>query len=182
MIWVSDKEGKIVHASEEWERITGQPVVEGLGDGWHAMLHHEDLPIILPIFRAATRAKSPFTVQYRLRSVVEGFLWVVVGAVPSLGPPDDEFLGFLGSITKIEAGAISRKAGGRLGAFNPPEPHDDTLPHRPLDLIADYLLLAHALVLEAQVGQTVLPPLRRAMLRVAVELAEGEKQLKRPRH
>ncbi len=139
-------------------------------------------PSFFLFFGRPREPKAPFTMQYRLRSLVEEFVWVVVGAVPSLGPPDDEFLGFLGSITKIEAGAALHKAGGRLGTFNPPEPHDDTLPHRPLDLIADYLLLAHALIMEAQVGKTVLSPLRQAMLRVAMELVEREKQLKRPRH
>lgn len=182
MIWTSDMHGGIVHGCEEWAKITGQPVPDALGDGWQAMVHPDDLPRILPVFKMATRSKSPFVMQYRLQALRGGFVWVVSGAVPSLGAPNEEFLGFLGSLTEIEAGAEPSEAGGWIGVLKPPSPHEDVSTSRALDLIADHLLRAHSLTAVCEECGPVLQPLRQVMLSVAVELARRSGAMVKTRH
>lgn len=171
MIWATNKEGRITYVSEKWTEITGQSYERALGDGWKDVIHPGDIEAIFTIFTAALRAKSPFALQYRLRIAGGSYVWVTGGAVPSFGPPDEDFLGYLGSITKIANGRAEIAAGGRLGSFYMPPENEQTAAYGLLDQVADHLLMAHSLVL-ADGGRSILPPLREAMMCAAIELTK----------
>ncbi|WP_419828510.1 hypothetical protein [Methylobacterium sp.] len=88
----------------------------------------------------------------------------MIGAVPSYGPPDHTFLGYLGSLTEIAVSGLERlTAYGTLNRFVPPPMGPTTPPGSTLELVADHLLMAHGLI-EQDHAKEMLPVLRQALM------------------
>lgn len=98
-------------------------------------------------------------------------MWVASGAIASHGPPGAAFLGFLGSVTKIAVETTQGVASHMIGHFIPPPPDLHTLAHDPLDLLADHLLIAHALAMEDG-GKAAIPSIEKALVAVGFEIAK----------
>ena len=78
MIFVTDARSALAYVGPEWADLTGQPLSE-----------------------AVVREHAEFHRHYRVRTPDGGHVWVAAGAVPSFGPPERTFLGYLGSVTRI---------------------------------------------------------------------------------
>ena len=96
MIFVTDPSGKATYIGPVWKALTGQSTAEAVNLGWVSVIHPDDLTIVRNVVLDAIRSQSEFSVRYRLARQSGGFTWVTAGAVPSYGPPDRTFLGFLG--------------------------------------------------------------------------------------
>lgn len=180
MIWVTDKTGGVIYVSPEWTQITGQEAADALGEGWLDAVHPGDRDDMRILFKAALQAQKTFGITYRLRLVDGTYIWVASGAVASHGPPAATFLGFLGSVTKLEVELSRGAASHMIGRFVPPPPHPQTLAHGPLDLLADHLIIAHALATEDG-GKTAIPFIDSALAAVGMELARAPKGRDMPR-
>lgn len=174
MIFVTNAEGRATFIGSEWTEYTGQSLEEAVGFGWVKVVHPDDREIASTIVADAIQAQCAFSVRYRMMAPDGRAMWVAAGAVPSFGPPDHTFLGFLGSVTPIaDAFTADMHAYGSLGSVVPPPSHPATRPGSALELIADHLLVAHALVAHAEVER--LRPLIEGVLHtVGVELARAE--------
>lgn len=174
MIFVTNSQGRATFVSPEWTEHTGQSLEDAIGFGWAKVVHPEDREITSKLVADAIQAQSPFTVRYRLMARDGGCMWVTAGAIPSFGPPDQTFLGFLGSITRIaEAETTELRAYGSLGQFDPPPRLHVPPPGSALELAADLLLMAHTLITSAGVA-SMRPPIEEALHAVGVELARVE--------
>lgn len=172
MIFAIDPAGRLSHVSQEWTRLTGQPVTAALDDGWRACLHPHDRGIVRDILNQAVAGVSEFSVEFRLCSAEGDTRWIGAGGVPSFGPPGRTFLGYLGSMTELAPDAFDgREARGRMGRFVPPPPHPTTVTSDHLETIADHLLIANALI-EEDGAQAALPGLREALYEVGRALAK----------
>ena len=174
MIFVTNAQGRATFIGSEWTEYTGQSLEDAVGFGWAKVVHPDDREITSRIVADAIQAQCAFSVRYRMMALDGRAMWVVAGAVPSFGPPDHTFLGFLGSITQVaHALTADLRAYGSLGDFVPPPPHPATRPGSALELIADHMLMAHALIAHAEVER--LRPLVEGVLHeVGVELARAE--------
>lgn len=170
MIFVTDPLGRCVHISRDWPKLTGQEVADALGFGFFDCIHPDDREIIRAARTEATRTASEYSLRYRLMRPDNTYRWVGAGGVPSFGS-DGVFIGYLGSITELAEGATDTiTAYANVERFAPPKPHPATMPSCNLDLIADYLILAHSLIEKA--GATdALPDLRAALFKIGRALA-----------
>lgn len=57
-IFVADPSGPCRYVNPAWERISGIPAVEGLGEGWQRRLHPDDLPRALAFWRGEDPAQA----------------------------------------------------------------------------------------------------------------------------
>lgn len=175
MIFVADATGLCVHIGGEWTALTGQPIAEGLGHGWVSRVHPEDRGVVLDIVKAAARTASEFSVRYRILQPDGKPCWVAAGCVPSIGFPEGQFIGYLGSLVKLaEDSTAGLTAYGRVGRFTPPPVHSLTAPQDNLDRIADHLIMAHSL-LESDGAKAALPGLRMALFEVGRALAARDR-------
>jgi PAS domain S-box-containing protein len=150
MIWSTDHTGALTYISPEWTDLTGQPVQQARGDGWLELVHHDDRDYCRSFLQDAVAARVEFTARYRVSRADGGYVWLVAGAVPSFGPPEETFLGYFGSLTEIAPSASDTvSAYGTLGAFRPPMTVRSEPVRAPVDLIADHVLMAHILAAEA---------------------------------
>ena len=174
MIFATDRQGKATYISPLWEELTGQNQQQAMDFGWKSVLHLEDQDTVVNIVMKAVEEQCEFSVRYRLMCKDGRCIWVVAGAIPSIGPPDHTFLGFLGSITQIaENSDVNLKAYGSIGRFNPPPPHQDTLPRTILELVADHLIITHALVAELG-NKRLLVSIQDALRITGMELGQAE--------
>ena len=171
MIWTTDADGVVTYMSPGWYEFTGQVEPEALNKGWAAALHPDHRSQAIEAFAAVRAQQVEFSMVYQLRRRTGDYAWVEVGAVPSFGPPGKTFIGYLGSVSQIE-----KADGFRLdvGRFVPPPVHPATAPQTPLDMIADHLLMAHALV-DEDGAKAALPGIRMAMLEVGRAMANRTK-------
>ncbi|MDP4005874.1 PAS domain-containing protein [Methylobacterium sp. NEAU K] len=172
MIFMTDASGALTYVSPEWRGLTGQDRLEAVGKGWFERLHAEDGAVLRAVIKEAAQAQAEFMVRLRLSREGGAPIWAAAGAVPSYGPPDHTFLGFLGSITEIAPDAAETpQAQGSVGRFVPPPPRSSTTPASTLDLVADHLLIAHSLI-ELDGGKAALAPLREALFRIGQAIAQ----------
>jgi diguanylate cyclase (GGDEF)-like protein/PAS domain S-box-containing protein len=73
--WTADPHGNIISASSRWHELTGIPVEEGLGRGWIAALHPDDLPPTQQNWLCSVTSGKPFDTEYRLRLPDGNYRW-----------------------------------------------------------------------------------------------------------
>lgn len=146
MICVKDAAMNVVHLSPEWCDFTGLDLAASMGLGWLAAVHAEDRAVARDTLRDAARACRGYSMDYRLVHRSGARIWVSDAALASFVPGERSFLGVLGSITEIPADERPAAARGLVGEFRPLPPMPSTVTAVPRDLMADYLLLARALV------------------------------------
>ncbi|WP_267359339.1 MULTISPECIES: PAS domain-containing protein [unclassified Methylobacterium] len=173
MIFVTKADGGVTYVSPEWSAFTGQAATEAVEHGWFACIHPEDYETAATFLRSARDQQSEYSLRARLRRVDGTYAWVMIGAVPSYGPPDRTFLGYLGSLTEISPSSTEPlTAYGTLSRFVPPPMSPTTPPGSTLERVADYLLMAHGLI-EQDGAKEMLPVLRDALMTVGRSLARN---------
>ena len=180
MIFAIDPVGSLSHISQEWTKLTGQTVAAALDQGWLSCVHDQDRPVVKDVLTRAAERTSEFSVRFRLCSTDGSRRWIGAGGVPSFGPPDRTFLGYLGSMTELVPDpAIVLQTHGQIGRFVPPPAHPATTTNDHLESIADHLLIANAMI-EDDGAKAALPGLRQALHEVGRALArkvEAERTL-----
>ncbi|SFT28257.1 PAS domain-containing protein [Methylobacterium sp. yr668] len=173
MIFVTKADGGVSYVSPEWTAFTGQAAAKAVGHGWFACMHPEDREAAVTFLRSARDQQSEYSLRTRLRRANGSYAWVMIGAVPSYGPPDRTFLGYLGSVTEIAvSGSEPLSAYGTLSRFVPPPMSPTTPPGSALEAVADYLLIAHGLI-EQDHAKEMLPVLRQALMVAGMLLARN---------
>ena len=180
MIFTTNAAGHLSHVSREWITLTGQDATNAVDNGWLACIHEQDREIVQSVFTKAAMTASEFSVRFRMCFVDGTIRWVGAGGVPSFGPPDYTFLGYLGSMTELAPNASDvMHAYGSIGRFLPPPTHPATTTLDHLDAIADHLIIAHSLI-EEDGAKSALPALRQALFEVGVALARKSEQPSKP--
>jgi PAS domain S-box-containing protein len=86
VMWTRSAQGLMVGAQPGWEALTGQTQPQYQGDGWVEVLHPEDAPHALAVWRQAVALQRSFVTEHRLRCGVQGpWRTYTVRAVPLLG-------------------------------------------------------------------------------------------------
>lgn len=173
MIFVTGADGGVNYVSPEWCAFTGRDGASATEHGWLDVVHPEDREIATNFLRSAHAQQSEYTFRHRLRRADGSYAWVVGGAIPSFGPPERTFLGYLGSLTEFSpSGSEPLTAYGSLARYVPPPPHLGTRPSSTLELVADHLLMAHGLI-EQDHAKEMLPVIRQALMQIGMILAKN---------
>ncbi len=109
MIWLADPAGSRTWFNRAWTEFTGRPPAQEAGDGWRAGVHPDDLDNLLATVDEATRARRPFSHEYRLLHHTGGYRLIVEQAAPRFGD-DGEFLGHTGSCWDVTARRAAEQA------------------------------------------------------------------------
>ena len=171
MIFVTSATGGVSYVSPEWCTFTGQAASDAVEHGWFERVHPDDRETAVTFLRSARDQQSEYSLRLRLSRADGSYAWVLIGAIPSYGPPDRTFLGYLGSLTEITpSGSEPLTAYGTLARFVPPPMSPTTPPGSTLELVADHLLMAHGLI-EQDHAKEMLPVLRQALAAAGMLLA-----------
>ncbi len=120
MIWMSDKSGKCTFISDKWCELTGSERSAGLGDGFTAYIHPDDVQAVKRAVSwsqdDASILQVPDRSEFRLRTRGGVYRWMLSVVVPRF--LDGSFAGFIGSAIDITEQRVAQeelaKLGGRL--------------------------------------------------------------------
>ena len=173
MIFVTKADGGVTYVSPEWTAFTGQTSADAVEYGWFQRVHPDDHATAVTFLTNARDQQCEYSLRLRLQRPHGDYTWVMIGAVPSFGPPGRTFLGYLGSTTEISpSGSETLTAYGTLERYVPPPSHPATPPGSPLERVANYLLMAHGLI-EQDHAKEMLPVLRKALMQAGRLLARN---------
>ena len=96
VVWTADDTGACTWLSQSWTLLTGQAAEVGLGDGWLASVHPDDVAAVQRGFHAAQAGQATVRLEYRVRQPDGTYAWVIDAAAPRFGE-DARFLGHVGS-------------------------------------------------------------------------------------
>jgi len=100
LIWGADTNKQCNYFNKQWLDFTGRTIEEERGDGWTQSVHPDDLERCLETYGTAAAARTPFTMEYRLRRHDGKYRWVLDNGVPRFAP-DGIFSGYIGSCIDI---------------------------------------------------------------------------------
>lgn len=85
-VWTARPDGEVDWFNQGMVDYSGLDLDHLIGDGWHCMVHSEDLPHALTQLRNALVAQMPYEMEIRLRRHDGAFLWHLVRARPVYMP------------------------------------------------------------------------------------------------
>ena len=100
MLWVTEPDGKLSFLSRAWHEFTAQDRGTSLAFGWTAAVHPDERDAALHAVVDANARRVPFSMEHRLRHVVDGYRWVIATGQPRFAANGD-FLGFVGNVLDI---------------------------------------------------------------------------------
>ncbi|MEO6363745.1 MAG: ATP-binding protein [Caldimonas sp.] len=113
LVWSASFDRRDDWFSATWATYTGRPVREMTGDGWTRFVHPEDLGRCMGIHTASFEARTPFSLDLRLRRHDGEYRWMLDHGVPRLGS-DGKAVGFVGTLVDIhERKALEETLAGR---------------------------------------------------------------------
>ncbi|NNE75736.1 MAG: PAS domain S-box protein, partial [Pricia sp.] len=95
-IWITDKDNNCTYINKTWLQYTGSSLKECLNDGWLQFIHPEDRGKSMKKFLEASRLRTNFESEYRVRKEDGTYGWFLNRAQP-IFDKDGEFDGFIGT-------------------------------------------------------------------------------------
>ncbi|GAB4203430.1 MAG: hypothetical protein OHK0022_27600 [Roseiflexaceae bacterium] len=100
LIWTSGLDKGCDYFNEPWLRFTGRTLAQETGAGWLQGVHPDDYDRCLSIYSRSFDARTPFSMEYRLRRADGEYRWLLDNGVPRY-TPQGEFVGYIGSCIDI---------------------------------------------------------------------------------
>jgi len=100
MIWMTEPDGTCSYLNRRWYEFTGQTPQDSHAHDWLEAVHEDDRARINDEFVRSNTAQQAFRLEYRLRNVRGGYLWVLDAATPRFSEGGN-FAGYIGSVIDI---------------------------------------------------------------------------------
>ncbi len=100
LIWMSGTDTLCNFFNKPWLAFTGRTLQQELGNGWAEGVHPGDLGGCIETYLSSFKARTSFSMEYRLRRADGTYRWVLNQGVARY-LPDGEFAGYIGSCVDI---------------------------------------------------------------------------------
>jgi hypothetical protein len=101
MFWITQPDGYHEYYNRRWYDYTGTTLEQTQGEGWHNILHPEDLERTIAVWYNSLSTGKPYDIEYRLRRAVDGeYRWHLGRAFPFKNQ-DGQIVKWFGSCTDI---------------------------------------------------------------------------------
>jgi formate hydrogenlyase transcriptional activator len=109
LMWMSGTDKRCTFFNKAWLEFTGRTLEQELGNGWSEGVHSDDLQRCLQTYATAVEARSPFSMQYRLKRHDGQYRWITDTGVPRYDA-DGGFAGYVGSCSDITEQRLAEEA------------------------------------------------------------------------
>ncbi|MEB3182515.1 MAG: PAS domain-containing protein [Nostocaceae cyanobacterium] len=83
MVWTTNTDGEIDYVNQRWYEYSGLTWEETIGNGWHSVVHPDDLEKAYQLWSKAVQTNTDFQSEHRYRRAVDGtYRWHLVRAFP----------------------------------------------------------------------------------------------------
>lgn len=100
LIWITDTEQRFSYFNDRWLNFTGRSLEEEQKLRERDGIHPDDLERYRHVFGANFEARTPFSIEYRMRRFDGVYRWVLDRGV-ARHLPDGTFIGYIGSCVDI---------------------------------------------------------------------------------
>ena len=100
LIWLSGTDKRCFWFNKTWLDYTGRSMEQEMGNGWADNVHTADLEQCLQTYGTTFDARTPLSVEYRLKRHDGEYRWFLDVGVPRY-TEEHEFSGYIGSCTDI---------------------------------------------------------------------------------
>ncbi len=108
MIWMTNLDRDAIFLNKCWSDFTGISVQDGLGNGWVAAVHPDDLNTTSAAFKQAYIHRNVYSKELRIKRKDGKYRWVQDHAVPRYDS-EGAFLGFIGTSVDIHEQRDAKK-------------------------------------------------------------------------
>lgn len=188
LIWLRGTDKLCYWFNQPWLAFTGRSMEQEFGDGWVQGVHPDDLDRCLQTYVAAFDARTPFSMQYRLRRHDGEFRWLIDNGVPRYSA-GGEFDGYIGSCIDVTdyktAEAALQDADRRKDEFLATLAHELRNPLAAARSAVKFLEMSGTDVNELQWARDIIDRQTQAMVRLIDDLMDvsrinqGKIELKR---
>jgi len=102
MSWTNLPDGEVNYYNQQWFNYTGLSLEESKNNGWHKIVHPDDLQETIDKYAAALKSGEVLQIENRYKNAADGtYRWHLNRAVP-LRNEKDEIVFWVGTATDIE--------------------------------------------------------------------------------
>ena len=101
LLWMSDASKSGRRFNEASLQFTGHRFQQEPGADWIEGIHPDDVEACLATYAEHFEARTPFTMEYRLRRPPGDYRWIMDSGVPLLSKADGAFSGYIGTCVDI---------------------------------------------------------------------------------
>lgn len=84
IVWITTSDGGFIYSNQRWYDFTGMKEEESIGWGWTNVIHPDDVEHVKVAWVNALKNGTPYTLEYRIRTVTGGYRWQLGNAKPLL--------------------------------------------------------------------------------------------------
>jgi PAS domain S-box-containing protein len=95
MIWTARPDTTLDYLNSTCVKFTGRTLEQLMNEGWLDCVHPEDVDRCLQTYGPAFEARTPFSMEYRVRHADGTYRWLLATGVPKYGA-DGSFAGYIG--------------------------------------------------------------------------------------
>ncbi|AFY34690.1 PAS domain S-box protein [Calothrix sp. PCC 7507] len=101
LVWTADTNGRMTDVNQRWSEFTGLTLAQAQSEGWQAIVHPDDLPLLTQNWATAQQAGTHYQAEGRMRRADGTYHWHLHQAVP-LKNPQGRVIKWFGTATDIE--------------------------------------------------------------------------------
>jgi PAS domain S-box-containing protein len=101
LVWTANAEGVLLDVNQRWLEFTGLTLTQAQTEGWEAVVHPEDIPVLSQQWVAAQHNGTYYQAEGRMRQADGGYRWHLHQAVP-LKNEQGQVIKWFGTATDIE--------------------------------------------------------------------------------
>jgi len=101
IVWATRPDGWNIYFNQRWIDYTGLTLDESYGHGWNTPFHPDDKQKAWDAWQRATREKTPYSLECRLRRADGVYRWWLIRGTP-MRNADGEIVKWFGTCTDVE--------------------------------------------------------------------------------
>ncbi|WP_336518047.1 ATP-binding protein [Pollutibacter soli] len=101
IVWTTDVNGKMDYLSDQWEKFTGTPAADGLGN-YLDFIHEADREKVTRALHESTESDRPWDLEFRLKNATGEYRWFSGHTLP-LRDENGTVVKWIGSATDIHS-------------------------------------------------------------------------------
>ena len=145
MVWSCLPDGSNDYANARWSEFTGLSSRELSGSDWIGVIHPDDLPTLMHLWRDSLASGRLFEVEHRIRHVSGDYRWVLNRALP-VRDDGGRIVRWMGTVTDVHDQKLAaeelRSANARKDEFLAMLAHELRNPLAPISTAAQILKLS----------------------------------------